>query len=160
MKTRVIPAQVTTVEDKIAGNLNFTQILLLVASVLIATGIFVLFPKPMSLELYKLPLIIGTFGILGMLAFRVRDRVVLSWVVLLVSYMLRPRIYVFDKNSTFARPICKISKSNSKLTRKPKAVQEAKIPVNKDGLDYFSVARSTNYDIKLNAKGARAVKTL
>jgi hypothetical protein len=37
MRTRVIPAQITTVEDRIAGNLNLTQILLLMIPVILGT---------------------------------------------------------------------------------------------------------------------------
>ena len=33
MKTTVVPAQVTTVEDKIAGNLSFVQIIILIITI-------------------------------------------------------------------------------------------------------------------------------
>jgi hypothetical protein len=39
MRTTVIPAQITTVEDRIAANLNLTQIILLLASLFVATFI-------------------------------------------------------------------------------------------------------------------------
>jgi hypothetical protein len=37
MKTTIIPAQITTVEDKIAGNLSFAQILLFLAALFLGT---------------------------------------------------------------------------------------------------------------------------
>ena len=40
MKMTVVPAQVTTVEDRIIGNLGFSQILLLIVPVFAAAGIF------------------------------------------------------------------------------------------------------------------------
>lgn len=42
MKTTVVPAQITTVEDKIAGSLTFTQIIMLVIPLLTSTAIYVL----------------------------------------------------------------------------------------------------------------------
>ena len=40
MRTTVIPAQITTVEDKIAGSLNLTQILILMIPVFWATIVY------------------------------------------------------------------------------------------------------------------------
>lgn len=44
MRSTVIPAQVTTVEDTIAGNLTITQIMLLIAPVLLSTAIYAVVP--------------------------------------------------------------------------------------------------------------------
>ena len=44
MRSTVIPAQITTVEDKIAGNFNLVQILLMMAPVLIATLLYTIIP--------------------------------------------------------------------------------------------------------------------
>ena len=159
MKTRVIPAQVTTVEDKIAGNLNFTQILLLVASVLVSSGIFIVLPKPFAFELYKLVIIILIFGIFGTMAIRIHERIVLSWMVLFVSYALRPHIYVFDKNTTFGRPVFRAHKE-ANINKKTNPLKIAEEISPKFGLDYFSAARSTNFNIQITQKGAKAVKSI
>jgi len=44
MKTTTVPAQVTTVEDRLAGNLSLTQLLLLVCPVFVSCLIYVVFP--------------------------------------------------------------------------------------------------------------------
>ena len=55
MKVRSIPAQITTVEDKIAGNLNLTQILLLMIPVFWLMIVYTIFPPYMEFSVYKFP---------------------------------------------------------------------------------------------------------
>ncbi|MBU1000249.1 hypothetical protein KKE78_02540 [Patescibacteria group bacterium] len=103
MRTTVIPAQITTVEDKIAGNLNFTQILLLIASLFIDTFIYAALPERLHFTLYKVPLMAVATFICLILCMRIKGRVMLSWIFLLSSYYFRPRYYLFNKNDLFAR---------------------------------------------------------
>jgi hypothetical protein len=53
MRSTVIPAQITTVEDKITGNLSLTQIILLIIPVFILTILFSLVPPVMKLGIFK-----------------------------------------------------------------------------------------------------------
>ena len=53
MRTTVIPAQITTVEDRIGANLNLTQIVLLLASLFIATFIYATFPPKLVISFFK-----------------------------------------------------------------------------------------------------------
>ena len=57
MRTTIIPAQITTVEDKIAGSLNMTQILILMFPVLWTAIVYLILYPAMKLTLYKLPAI-------------------------------------------------------------------------------------------------------
>lgn len=159
MKTRVIPAQITTVEDKIAGNLNFTQVLLLIASILINTGIFVIFPPAMKFSLYKVPFIAFVFILFGILAIRVKGRVILNWITLLASYWLRPHIYIYDKNDPYLRDI--------EFPVSPKKTQPVKtLSINKKQdlrkengkIDYARVLRSRDLNIKFQKSGILATK--
>ncbi len=59
MRTRIIPAQITTVEDKIAGSLSMTQILIMMIPVGLTAVIYVLLAPSMKLVSYKLILIIA-----------------------------------------------------------------------------------------------------
>ena len=105
MRTQVIPAQITTVEDKIAGNLNFTQILLLITPVLLSTAVYVLFPPSMSFVVYKL-IIIATLSLICLiLAIRIQGKVLVNWLGVVLKYALRPKYYVFNKNDTFQREL-------------------------------------------------------
>ena len=49
MKTQVIPAQITTVEDKIVGSLTFSQLLLLLTPVALVALIYAFMPPLMEL---------------------------------------------------------------------------------------------------------------
>jgi len=103
MRTTVIPAQITTVEDKIAGNLNFTQILLLLSALMTDTFIYAVLPQRLHFTMYKLPLMAAATLLCLILSLRIKGRVVLNWFLLLSSYYLRPRFYIFNKNDPFSR---------------------------------------------------------
>jgi hypothetical protein len=103
MKQTRVPAQITTVEDKIAGNLNFTQILLLVAALFFATFTYLVLPTPLKFTLYKFPVIIITTIICLTLAIRIRGKVILNWLFLITAFILRPKYYVFNKNNMVLR---------------------------------------------------------
>jgi len=105
MRTTVIPAQITTVEDRIAGSLNFTQILLLLTPVGLAMGIYAFFSPAMHLSLYKLPLVTFFFILCGILALRIRGKLILDWVIIISKFNVRPAFYIFDKNDRFERMI-------------------------------------------------------
>lgn len=105
MRTRVIPAQITTVEDKIAGNFSLTQIIILLAPVLFATLVFVLFPPSMMFVWYKLSLTLLFSFLCIVLAIRVKGKIIVSWIIVLTRFNLRPKYYVFNKNDTFSRII-------------------------------------------------------
>lgn len=105
MRTQVIPAQITTVEDKIAGNLNFAQILLFMVPVIFGTIVYTLFPARMHLTLYKLPLILIITLLCLILAIRIKGKIVLQWLTILLRFNLRAKYYVFDKNERALRTI-------------------------------------------------------
>lgn len=105
MKSTVVPAQVTTVEDKIAGNLTFNQMLLMTTPVFVSGVIFAFLPPFMSLSGYKLLIAVSFAMICLTLAIRIKGRIVLSWITVLSKYNLRPRFYVFNKNDSHLRDI-------------------------------------------------------
>jgi len=105
MRTRTIPAQITTVEDKIAGNLSLTQILILMVPVFFTTIVFALFPPTMLLTGYKLVLTLISAVICLILAMRVKGKVVANWLVILARYNLRPKYFVFNKNDHYLQTL-------------------------------------------------------
>ena len=74
MKTTTVPAQITTVEDKIAGNLNASQLFLLAVSVFSAFGLYLLFPPSMELTIPKILLCVLSMLFFSSLAIRIRVR--------------------------------------------------------------------------------------
>ena len=125
MRTQVIPAQITTVEDRIAGNFSLIQILILLAPVFIATIVFVILPPVMILTWFKVGLII-TFGLFSItLAVRIKGKLVIHWIVILLKYNVRPKYYVFNKNDAcYREPSLPIEVSNQPNTNEKSAVAE------------------------------------
>ena len=101
MRSTVIPAQITTVEDKIAGNFNLAQILLMMAPVLIATLLYTIIPTHMSFGKGKIIFTIISAVVFLTLAIRVKSKIIGEWLVVWLRFKLRPEIYVFDKNDNY-----------------------------------------------------------
>ena len=126
MRTAVIPAQITTVEDKIAGNLNLTQIMLLMVPVIWGTIVYTSLPPTMHIAWYKLPLVLLVLLLSLTLAVRIKGKVVLHWVIILLRYNTRARYYLFNKNDQTSRmmdfPV--FERSPKKILKKAPAKQE------------------------------------
>ena len=105
MRTTIIPAQITTVEDKIAGSLNMTQILIMMFPVLWTALVYILLFPSMKLTSFKLVLIIFATATSGILALRIKDKIVAEWLGVLLKYRLRPKYYLFNKNDLTNRTI-------------------------------------------------------
>lgn len=105
MKTTVVPAQITTVEDRIAGNLNFPQIILLVFSLIIGAAIYAVFPPNIHLSAAKIVLIVLQFAVFGGLAIRYNGKILAEWLTIYMRYHFRPRIYIFSKNDCVEREV-------------------------------------------------------
>ncbi len=105
MRTTIIPAQITTVEDKIAGSLNFAQILLLMTPILWGTLVYSVFIPAMKLVPYKISIVLIVSVLSLVLALRVKDKIVAEWIGILLRYKLRPRFYIFNKNDLTERSI-------------------------------------------------------
>ncbi len=105
MRTTIIPAQITTVEDKIAGSLNFVQIMLMMTPVLWGTLVYAIFSPVMKISPYKISLVLFVTAISLVLALRIKDKIIAEWIGILLRYKLRPTYYVFNKNDVSERII-------------------------------------------------------
>lgn len=105
MRTTVIPAQITTVEDKIAGNLNLTQIVLLLLALMSAVLMYAILPPKATFQVYKIPFIVLSMLTFAILSLRVKNRVIINWIVLLASYYFRPAFYIANKNDLYLRDV-------------------------------------------------------
>src|SRR5690606_23057500 len=94
----ILPAQVTTVGDRVAGNLTIAQLLILMAGFGLMTLVYLLMAPKYHFspaKIVSLAVIALTFG---PLAVRIFDKIVAEWLVLLIRYALRPRRYVFTNS--------------------------------------------------------------
>lgn len=105
MRMTIVPAQITTVEDRIAGKIGLSQLLLLISPVFGGSSIFVILPPFFAYAVYKAVLITCVAVLCGLLAIRIKGKILLFWAITLLRYNLRPRYYLFNKNSTHARDI-------------------------------------------------------
>ncbi len=103
MRVSVVPAQITTVEDRIIGCLGFMQILILVSAILCGAGVFVMLPPMMGEAWYKYGIIAAVLTVGSILSIRVRGVILAHWVSIIVRYNQRPMYYVADKNTTAYR---------------------------------------------------------
>jgi hypothetical protein len=103
MKSTIIPAQITTVEDKIAGNLGVSQLLLLTAPIFGGSALFVIFPPFFGYAVYKVVLIVCLMVVCSVLAIRFKGMILLHWAIILAGYVHRPKYYVFDKGDDYLR---------------------------------------------------------
>lgn len=103
MRSTVVPAQVTTVEDRIMGNLGFSQLALLIIPVFIAAGIFIILPPVMHGSLYKYVVSAVIMLLMGILAVRIKGKIILLWLVTILRFNVRPQYYLFNKNTLLFR---------------------------------------------------------
>jgi hypothetical protein len=103
MKTTIVPAQITTVEDKIAGHFTLRQLLILVFAIFLDFIIFAVVPRQLKINAFKLLIIIFTTTLCTGLAYKHNDRIIASWTLLIFKYYKRPRIFIYNKNEQYLR---------------------------------------------------------
>jgi len=121
MRSTVVPAQVTTIEDRIAGNLGLSQLLLLTVPVFGGSALFVILPPFFNYAVYKVVIIVCFAVLCGLLAIRVRGKILLQWVIAITKYNSRPRYYVYSKNDMHMRddiPKVKAEETEEKAEQK------------------------------------------
>lgn len=111
MKIATVPAQITTVEDRIAGNLGVSQLLLLVTPAFMGSILYVVLPPTKHIAPYKLVLIVSLLVICSLLAIRIKRKLLLFWLLIIFRYNRRPSYYIFNKNSLAGRVKYEPSKS-------------------------------------------------
>lgn len=103
MKVTVVPAQVTTIEDRIIGSLGLSQILMLSLPVFGGTLLYVSLPPILHAAVYKLVIISLLFAICGLMAIRIKGKILLFWLITVIRFNLRPRYFVFNKRTLHGR---------------------------------------------------------
>lgn len=97
MKTTIMPAQITSIEDTITAKLSLTQIILLILPIFMAAIIFAVMPPELHIRLYKTLVAILLALPFVILALRVNGQLILNWVIILATYQHRPRRYLLSE---------------------------------------------------------------
>lgn len=129
MRVSIVPAQITTVEDKIAGNLTVQQAAYLGIPVLFGFVAAILFPPSGEFVTYKIVLIAIVFVLSALLAVRIKDRIIAQWIFLLLKYLARPRYFVYDKNSSYLRAEKSQKEDQIKTEKIPEAKRKLRYPL-------------------------------
>lgn len=127
MRTTIVPAQITTVEDRIIGNVSLPQLMLLVTPIFTGSALFAVLPPFFGYTTYKIVAIVCIAVLSGLLAIRIRGMIVLFWLITLLRYNLRARYYVLDKNDTHLRESeqsvavseIEVTEQDKRVVRKP-----------------------------------------
>ena len=153
MRTTVIPAQITTVEDKIAGSLSMTQVVILMVPVFFATLMFAIAPPTMHIALYKLPPVLLVVIICLILSLRIKGKVVASWLLVLLRFNTRARYYVFNKNDTYLRDLPEVIHETKKKVVKEEVKKDIALPAKSFGLkelkELETFIKNPNYTFSL-----------
>ncbi len=105
MRSTLVPAQITTLEDRITANLSMRQILIFIFVIFSNLFIFCLLPPFLRLDPIKIALSLFFSIQLLILAIRVKGHLILDHLLLIARYRFRPRIYLHT-----IKPIESISK--------------------------------------------------
>lgn len=94
MITTTVPAQITSVEDKIAANLSLLQVVLLVMPVCLATVLIIIFPPNLKISAYKVFLVCLVALTCGVFAIRWKNELVIHKFLRRMYFYKRPSIYL------------------------------------------------------------------
>ncbi len=120
MKTTIVPAQVTTVEDKVTGNLSLQQLVMLTSPIFFGCVVYVVLPPFFQADAYKITVIVMLFVVFSTLAIRIKGKLLIQWIAVLFRYNSRPRFYIYNKNDTYLRSQ-NDETPTTKVVKKPEA---------------------------------------
>ena len=158
MKTTVVPAQITTVEDRVAGSFTLIQITLLTIPLVLGSAIFAVLMPRMHSSPIKSVLIISQLLFFCLLALRIGGKIVAEWLVVYLNYSLRPRRYVFSKNDPIYRDIIieKVETEKAKSAEKNQTEPKRSLTPtfgNQLKFDRLFQSKSLSVSFKLAEKG-------
>lgn len=141
----------TTVEDKIAGNISVQQAVLLGIPLLFGFVVALVFSPSGQFVAYKIAIVLGLFIICGSLAIRIKDRIVAQWLKLFVIYGSRPLHYVYDKNSTYLRDAEPIEVASEEVVESQRVKKPITTPSNISPKEFVRLEQFTT-DIRAGMK--------
>lgn len=100
MKTSIVPAEITTLEDSITAKLSLTQVIILVCPIILSTLIFSLVPPFFKLSLIKILIVLIVGLPILVLAIKFKSRLIFFWLILLAKYYLNPQYYFLSVSSS------------------------------------------------------------
>ncbi len=114
MKTTRIPAQITTIEDTVAGKLTLRQLILLIIPIILSMMMYIFIPKYFNFSTPKI--IISSFLIIisSVASINTKNRLIIDWIVILIKYIFRPKYFVYERSSITFKDKLKMNLINNK----------------------------------------------
>lgn len=100
MRISIIPAEITSVEDKIFANLNMKQVVMVVIPFIFSLLMYFLLPNFSRFNAYKIILSFCILSICLFLSIRIKSVVMLDHLLIRSSYLIRPKIYLSSIKTT------------------------------------------------------------
>lgn len=150
MKTTTVPAQVTTVEDRIAGSLNFTQLFILALPIFITGGMYIALPPFVKMPTYKIVIATTVLVVSLTLAIRIKGKLLIQWLLIIGRYNLRPRYFVYNKNANYLRSGTSQQTKQITVSKQPKKVLKPKL------LPNLNIAKRVQLETVISDPRARA----
>lgn len=126
MRTTIIPAQITSVEDKITSFLNLKQIVILVFNLIFVMIIFLIIPPFIKFSIIKMIFTFLLSIIIAPLSFKYRGVLLLDYLKLILDFKLRPKVYVLIRDDQVDEEINFEKKSFMSLKTKEKTFTKVK----------------------------------
>lgn len=139
-KATVVPAQVTTVEDRIFADLSMPQVMLLFTVIFVSGGVFTFAEPAMEGALYKYVIMLAVGVVCGILAIRIKGKIIGLWLIILMTYCLRPKYYVYNKNVATLRETYAVKTEKQPKQKKAKTADNKPKTTQKQ-LDNLATAR-------------------
>lgn len=124
MITTSVPAQITSVEDKIAGSLSLLQVILLAMPVCFSTVLIVVFPPNLKIATYKITLAVFVGIISVVLSIRLKDELIILRCLKILSFYRRPSIYLSTISSACNCNDTKIENGQPSDIEEPKLIRQ------------------------------------
>ena len=117
MRSTVIPAQITSVEDKITSFLNLKQIIILVVNLILVMIIFLIIPPLVKFTFLKMIIAIILSLIITPLSFKYKGHILIEYLSLILGYKFRPKTFVLIRDDQPIEDLSfnKISERSQKL---------------------------------------------
>lgn len=163
MRTTIVPAQVTTVEDRVTANLGISQLILFITPLFIGALLYWALPPTMDFSLYKLVFIALLTLACLILAIRIGGKIILLWLVLIMRYNRRPTLYLFDKRTLSNRedfPKVQVTSTQTKkVVKQPVKINIPKLSMRQSAYAYATLDDPVNrLNFETNKKGVLNVR--
>jgi PrgI family protein len=153
MKVSIVPAEMTSVQDKIIGNLNITQVVLLTLPLIFSIIIFLVIPpfsKTSILKIFISGILLVIFGIMSI---NIEGKIILEHSKIIYKYLIRPKIYLHTLREFESESFVELVPITS-----PK-ISETPPPI-LDRNNYFNLKKKDKLIFNLNKEGGLDAKVL